>query len=203
MVQISDDKGRRLVDEQNQLPILQATKRDLCQSHPTGPACQRACPHDALVRISVGRYAELGGVAKASCSLTSLNYGIGLGHFAQRCISWAITIFAIAVSLSAVWVLTVRFGRSDLFTGYSLLGVCLLLAFLSVRKRMLALPIGPVKVWLQVHLYAGVLSLVLFVMHVGWFNGGWLELMLGSLFLWIAGPDCICGIYRVISPNGF
>ncbi|MBN8601316.1 MAG: hypothetical protein J0M26_09835 [Planctomycetes bacterium] len=107
--------------------------------------------------------------------------------FAQRCISWAITLLAVAITLCCVWGLTVRFGRSDLFTGYSLLGVCLLLAFLSIRKRMLALPIGPVKVWLQIHLYAGVLSLVLFVLHVGWFNGGWLELMLGSLFLWIAG----------------
>jgi hypothetical protein len=90
-----------------------------------------------------------------------------------------------------VWVLSVRFGRADLFTGYALLGVCLLLAFLSVRKRMLALPVGPVKIWMQVHLYAGVLSLVLFVLHVGWFNGGWLELMLGSLFLWIGGT----GVY--------
>ena len=54
MVEVSDPKGRKLVDEQSQLPILQATKCDLCQSHPTGPACQRACPHDALIRISVG-----------------------------------------------------------------------------------------------------------------------------------------------------
>jgi Fe-S-cluster-containing dehydrogenase component/CRP-like cAMP-binding protein len=54
MVQISDEKGRKLVDEQSQLPILQATKCDLCHSHPTGPACQRACPHDALIRIDVG-----------------------------------------------------------------------------------------------------------------------------------------------------
>jgi hypothetical protein len=111
--------------------------------------------------------------------------------FAQRCISWAITALAVALSLSVVWVLSVRFGRPDLFTGYALLGVCLLLAFLSVRKRMLALPIGPVKIWMQVHLYAGVLSLVLFVLHIGWFNGGWLELMLGSLFLWIGGT----GVY--------
>lgn len=110
---------------------------------------------------------------------------------AQRYTSWAITTLAVAISLTIVWGLSVRFGRSDLFTGYSLLAVCVLLAFLSVRKRMLALPIGPVKIWLQVHLFAGVLSLVLFVLHVGWFNGGWLELMLGSLFLWIGGT----GVY--------
>lgn len=107
--------------------------------------------------------------------------------FAQRVTGFAITFVAIVITLFLMWWLTVRFGRADMFTGYALLAVCLLLAFLSIRKRMLALPIGPVKVWLQIHLYAGILSLVLFVLHVGWFNGGWLELMLGSLFLWIGG----------------
>lgn len=34
-------------------PILRATKCDLCQEHHGGPACQRACPHDALVRIDM------------------------------------------------------------------------------------------------------------------------------------------------------
>jgi Fe-S-cluster-containing dehydrogenase component len=54
MVQISDHRGRRLVDRQTQMPILQATKCDLCQNLSTGPACQTACPHDALVRIDMG-----------------------------------------------------------------------------------------------------------------------------------------------------
>lgn len=53
MVQISDQRGRRLVDRQTQMPILQATKCDLCQSLPTGPACQTACPQDALIRIDM------------------------------------------------------------------------------------------------------------------------------------------------------
>ena len=34
-------------------PIRKATKCDLCESLPTGPACQYACPHDALVRIDL------------------------------------------------------------------------------------------------------------------------------------------------------
>jgi Fe-S-cluster-containing hydrogenase component 2 len=53
MVEISDERGRRLVDRQTQMPILQATKCDLCQALPSGPACQAACPHDALVRIDM------------------------------------------------------------------------------------------------------------------------------------------------------
>ncbi|MDZ4849127.1 MAG: cyclic nucleotide-binding domain-containing protein [Pirellulaceae bacterium] len=53
MVQINDLHGRKLVDRETQMPILQATKCDLCQSLPIGPACQAACPHDALVRINM------------------------------------------------------------------------------------------------------------------------------------------------------
>jgi Fe-S-cluster-containing dehydrogenase component/CRP-like cAMP-binding protein len=53
MVEISDQRGRRLVDRQTQMPILQATKCDLCHTLPIGPACQTACPHDALVRLDM------------------------------------------------------------------------------------------------------------------------------------------------------
>jgi len=59
MVQIHDARGRQLVDKQTQLPILQATKCDLCHSLPTGPACQSACPHEALVRIDASNLSKL------------------------------------------------------------------------------------------------------------------------------------------------
>ncbi len=53
MVEIRDLRGRGYRDEATGLPILKATKCDLCQSQPSGPACQAACPHDALVRIDL------------------------------------------------------------------------------------------------------------------------------------------------------
>ncbi|MCY2974492.1 MAG: cyclic nucleotide-binding domain-containing protein [Planctomycetota bacterium] len=59
MVQIHDQRGRALVDKQSKLPILQATKCDLCHSLPTGPACQAACPHEALVRIDASNLKAL------------------------------------------------------------------------------------------------------------------------------------------------
>ncbi len=52
LVEIFDDQFRQQVD-QRQLPILKATKCDLCVDYSTGPACQNACPHDALVRINM------------------------------------------------------------------------------------------------------------------------------------------------------
>jgi Fe-S-cluster-containing dehydrogenase component/CRP-like cAMP-binding protein len=61
MVEIRDSGGAFLVDQTTQQPIQKATKCDLCAGQLTGPACQNACPHDALVRIDMS---ELGDVAK-------------------------------------------------------------------------------------------------------------------------------------------
>jgi Fe-S-cluster-containing dehydrogenase component/CRP-like cAMP-binding protein len=59
MVQIHDEKGRKLVDQSNQLPILQATKCDFCQTQVNGPACVASCPHDALIRIDMSDMSAL------------------------------------------------------------------------------------------------------------------------------------------------
>lgn len=53
MVEVRDASGRFFRDEVTGLPILKATKCDLCQTQPGGPACVNACPHDALVRIDL------------------------------------------------------------------------------------------------------------------------------------------------------
>lgn len=37
-------------------PIEKATKCDLCADQITGPACQSACPHDALIRLDLGSH---------------------------------------------------------------------------------------------------------------------------------------------------
>ena len=59
MVEIRDGKGAIMVDEHSNQPILKATKCDLCADHSAGPACQQACPHDALVRIDLGNLGEV------------------------------------------------------------------------------------------------------------------------------------------------
>ncbi len=52
MVPIRDSKGA-LISDDKQKPILKATKCDLCSDVAGGPACERACSHDALIRIDV------------------------------------------------------------------------------------------------------------------------------------------------------
>ena len=51
MVEIADLEGHPVVDPESQRPILKATQCDLCATNPGGPACVRACPHDALRRV--------------------------------------------------------------------------------------------------------------------------------------------------------
>jgi Fe-S-cluster-containing dehydrogenase component/CRP-like cAMP-binding protein len=53
MVPIRTQDGEPLVDQASGLPIMKATKCDLCASQHGGPACQRACPHDALRRVDM------------------------------------------------------------------------------------------------------------------------------------------------------
>ena len=53
MVEIREPGGAIVMDEATQQPILKATKCDFCAGQLTGPACQNACPHDALERIDM------------------------------------------------------------------------------------------------------------------------------------------------------
>lgn len=59
LVQIRDPKGNPVVDKNDQLPIIRATKCDFCAEQLTGPACQNACAHDALVRMDVSNLSSL------------------------------------------------------------------------------------------------------------------------------------------------
>ena len=51
MSTIRDTAGKILRDPKDHEPILKATKCDLCSEQLGGPACVRACPHDALQRV--------------------------------------------------------------------------------------------------------------------------------------------------------
>ncbi|MEZ6062877.1 MAG: cyclic nucleotide-binding domain-containing protein [Planctomycetaceae bacterium] len=55
MVQIRDTRGFLFHDARHET-IDKATKCDLCADQLTGPACQNACPHDALARLNLGEY---------------------------------------------------------------------------------------------------------------------------------------------------
>ncbi len=57
MVEPRSKEGAFLVDQQAN-PILKATKCDFCVEQNGGPACVRACPHDALRRLNLNDLAS-------------------------------------------------------------------------------------------------------------------------------------------------
>jgi Fe-S-cluster-containing dehydrogenase component/CRP-like cAMP-binding protein len=59
LVEIRDRDGRSILDKASKTPIVKATKCDLCYGQLGGPACERACPHDALIRIDMRDQARL------------------------------------------------------------------------------------------------------------------------------------------------
>ena len=54
MAEIRDKSSAFILDEETNAPVVKATKCDLCVGQPGGPACERACPHDALKRMPMG-----------------------------------------------------------------------------------------------------------------------------------------------------
>jgi Fe-S-cluster-containing dehydrogenase component/CRP-like cAMP-binding protein len=56
MVNVRDTENDTaiMVDPVHGRPIEKATKCDLCVEHKGGPACERACPNDALKRVNMG-----------------------------------------------------------------------------------------------------------------------------------------------------
>lgn len=59
MVEVRQQGGDFIRDDIKHAPIVKATKCDLCADQWGGPACQRACPHDALVRMDMSDVQEL------------------------------------------------------------------------------------------------------------------------------------------------
>ena len=58
MVAARDENNQPYVDERK-VPILKATKCDLCSDMRGGPSCERACSHDALIRIDLKDISKL------------------------------------------------------------------------------------------------------------------------------------------------
>jgi hypothetical protein len=82
--------------------------------------------------------------------------------------------------------------RGEFLSGWLLLGAVVLLAFYSARKKLPVLPVGSSAAWLQVHIYLGWLSVVLFLLHVRWgLPGGRFEGLLGTVFALVAASGVI------------
>ena len=98
--------------------------------------------------------------------------------FLRRRLLWGSLLVAATVAVASVDVVWVgATTRSAYLTGWLLFGVMVLLTGYNWFKKIPYLPLGRSEVWLQFHIYAGLFTGVLFLLHVrlrwptGWFEG--------------------------------
>ena len=85
----------------------------------------------------------------------------------RRVIGVGITA-SLAVGLVVVHaVATIALLPAQRYTGELLFALMLILALLNLRKKLPVLPIGSASTWLQVHIYLGLLSIVVYSLHTG------------------------------------
>lgn len=104
------------------------------------------------------------------------------------------TAVAIVIAIVLYRRFEMNLGRPDFFSGYMLLASCLGLTFLSLRKRLLILPLGSVAIWQQMHHYLGLFAVASYLMHAGLAIQGIFEIALAILF-WIISLSGILGWY--------
>ncbi len=113
----------------------------------------------------------------------------------RRIIASAFTITVIGVFYWIYRSEVERLGRPNEFTGFTLMACLGILVLLGVRRRLPFWPLGNVSVWTQVHLYVGLFSAAIYVMHVpALIAGGHFESFLSILFLMVTASG-LYGIY--------
>src|SRR5436305_10076402 len=68
-------------------------------------------------------------------------------------------------------------------TGWTLFAAMVLLAVYNARKKLPFLPLGSSESWLQIHIYVGFFTVVLFLIHLNFrIPTGWFEISLAGLY---------------------
>ena len=120
---------------------------------------------------------------------------------AKRRWGWGVLLVVLSVQLVlAQATYAPRLTRLTFISGWLLFALLLLLTLYNGRKKLPFLPLGRSEGWLQFHIYAGFLTVVLFVLHLGVrLPTGWFEGTLAWLYVLVTGS----GILGLIISRAF
>lgn len=121
--------------------------------------------------------------------------------FLRRRILWSSLLVAASLSVASVYVVWAgATTRAAYLSGWLLFGVMVLLTGYNWFKKIPYLPLGRSEVWLEFHLYAGVFTGVLFLLHVRlrW-PTGWFEIVLTLLYAIVM----VSGVLGIIISRGW
>ena len=73
----------------------------------------------------------------------------------------------VILTLSVLWLYSLTLSKTAFASGILLLCCILFLAAYQWRKKLSFLSLGTATVWLQFHIFVGLMSSLLFLMHIG------------------------------------
>ena len=80
-------------------------------------------------------------------------------------------------------------------SGWVLLAAMLVLTVYNARKKLPFLPLGNSESWLQIHIYLGFFTVLLFLIHLNFrLPRGWFEITLAGLFTLVSGSG-VAGLF--------
>ncbi len=124
-----------------------------------------------------------------------------MSGFVRRRLLWGSLLLAATSAVVSVYVLWAgATTRSAYLSGWLLFGLMLILTGYNWIKKIPYLPLGRSEVWLEFHLYAGLFTGVLFLLHarLRW-PTGWFELLLTALY----GIVMVSGVLGIIISRGW
>ncbi|HEV2800657.1 MAG TPA: cyclic nucleotide-binding domain-containing protein [Pyrinomonadaceae bacterium] len=176
---------------------------NLCHNTPLNPrganshvySCQENCPTGALVRVNPREYFT---EAKNRISLVYRDQTQAVGRnihqsdpVAKLLRVWGVATI-LAVTCAAVWGLlrygletplgTGRLTTMRWLTGLAGLGSVMVAFAYTLRRQIYRRRAGPLRYWMQVHVYAGIAAGVLLLLHAGSVRGGGLTSLLTISF---------------------
>ena len=86
----------------------------------------------------------------------------------RRACNIVFTSLLMAGLVAAYFLVAPAFPRHAYLSGWVLFAVMLLLTFFNLRKKVPFLRMGSAKFWLQMHIYVGIFSGALFLVHISW-----------------------------------
>ncbi len=118
----------------------------------------------------------------------------------RRACNFAVLLFAVALAIVLSWVSTAALRDTAKLSGVVLLALVVFLALYNVRKKLSFLPLGSSATWLQLHIYVGLLTSVIFGIHIHWrMPSGALESVLAVLYASVF----VSGVFGLIISRSF
>jgi hypothetical protein len=105
------------------------------------------------------------------------------------------TVALLAATGAALWAHR-RFHHAlpdyAFLTGWILFAAMFVLTFFNARKKLPFLPLGKAETWLQIHIYLGFFTVVLFLIHLDFHvPHGWFEVTLAWLFALVSASGVV------------